>query len=551
MLRKIRIALAIFFWLSVTALFLDFTGVIHTWLGWTAKIQFLPALSALNFIALAVLIIITFLFGRIYCSVICPLGITQDVISWLSGRRKKKRYRFSFSPEKKILRYTFLSITIIGIIIAAVAHTGIIVSLIDPYAIYGRFATGILNPLYKLGNNLLAYFAERADSYAFYSTDVWLKSISSLVISIVMMIIIVVLAWRSGRSYCNNVCPVGTLLGFISRYSLFKINIDKSKCNACGLCSRKCKSSCINGNEHKVDYSRCVACMDCIDTCKHGAISYQFAYGKKGCNAKNNDCNTVRTDNSADNKNSATNLTTEQIGGSADIAKATISANVDNSGTENNSATDTASMSRREMLTATGLLVASTALNAKGKRVDGGLAAIVQKEAPKREHRILQPGAKSERHLAIHCTACQLCIAACPNNVLRPSADLKSLMEPEASYERGYCRPECNRCSEVCPAGAIHKVSVAEKSSLQIGHAVWIKENCVPLTDGVECGNCARHCPSGAITMVPSEPGNAFSPKIPSINTEVCIGCGACENLCPASPFSAIYVEGNDVQRFI
>lgn len=518
MLRKIRIALAIFFWLSVTALFLDFTGVIHYWLGWTAKIQFLPALSALNFIALAVLIIITFLFGRIYCSVICPLGITQDVISWLSSRRKKKRYRFSFSHEKKILRYTFLGITIIGIIIAAVAHTGIIVSLIDPYAIYGRFAAGILNPLYKLGNNLLAYFAERADSYAFYSTDVWLKSISSLVISIVMMIVIVVLAWRSGRTYCNTVCPVGTVLGFISRHSLFKINIDKSKCNACGLCSRKCKSSCINGNEHKVDYSRCVACMDCIDTCKHGAISYQFAYGKKGCNAKNNGCNTVRIDNAADTKNSAT---------------------------------DKASMSRREMLTATGLLVASTALNAKGKRVDGGLAAIVQKEAPKREHRILPPGAKSERHLAIHCTACQLCIAACPNNVLRPSADFKSLMEPEASYERGYCRPECNRCSQVCPAGAIHKVSVAEKSSLQIGHAVWIKDNCVPLTDGVECGNCARHCPSGAITMVPSEPGNAFSPKIPSVNTEVCIGCGACENLCPASPFSAIYVEGNDVQRFI
>ena len=550
MLRKIRIALAIFFWLSVTALFLDFTGVIHTWLGWTAKIQFLPALSALNFIALAVLIIITFLFGRIYCSVICPLGITQDVISWLSGRRKKKRYRFSFSPEKKILRYTFLSITIIGIIIAAVAHTGIIVSLIDPYAIYGRFATGILNPLYKLGNNLLAYFAERADSYAFYSTDVWLKSISSLVISIVMMIIIVVLAWRSGRSYCNNVCPVGTLLGFISRYSLFKINIDKSKCNACGLCSRKCKSSCINGNEHKVDYSRCVACMDCIDTCKHGAISYQFAYGKKGCNAKNNDCNTVRTDNSADNKNSATNLTTEQIGGSADIAKATISANVDNSGTENNSATDTASMSRREMLTATGLLVASTALNAKGKRVDGGLAAIVQKEAPKREHRILPPGAKSERHLAIHCTACQLCISACPNEVLRPSTDLKTFMQPELSYDRGYCRPECNKCSQVCPAGAITPIDIAEKSSTQIGHAEWIRKNCIAV-NGTECGNCARHCPAGAILMVPLNPDDENSPKIPTINTERCIGCGACEYHCPARPFSAIYVEGHERHRTI
>ena len=78
MLRKIRIALAIFFWFSVTALFLDFTGTIHAWLGWTAKIQFLPALLALNVGALIFLILLTFVFGRIYCSVICPLGITQE-----------------------------------------------------------------------------------------------------------------------------------------------------------------------------------------------------------------------------------------------------------------------------------------------------------------------------------------------------------------------------------------------------------------------------------------------------------------------------------------
>lgn len=525
MLRKIRIALAIFFWLSVTALFLDFTGTIHAWLGWTAKIQFLPALLALNVGALIFLILLTFVFGRIYCSVICPLGITQDVISWLSGLRKKKRYRFFFSPEKKILRYSFLAITGIGILVAIIAHTGIIISLLDPYAIYGRVATTVLNPLYKLGNNLLAYFAERADSYAFYSTDVWIKSISSLVISIVMMIIIVILAWRNGRTYCNTVCPVGTILGFISKYSLFKIHIDKSKCNACGLCSRKCKSSCINGKEHKVDYSRCVACMDCINTCKHGAISYQFAYGKKCGNTTNNSA--LKSCKKADE--SGTNVSTPQ----------------------NASEENSANMSRREMLTATGLLIASTALNAKGKRVDGGLAAIVQKQAPARERRILPPGAKSERHLASHCTACQLCIAACPNNVLRPSSDIKSLMHPEASYERGYCRPECNKCSQVCPAGAIHKLSLPEKVSLQIGHAVWIESNCVPLTDGVECGNCARHCPTGAITMVNYIPGDDTSPKIPSVNTEICIGCGACENLCPARPFSAIYVEGNDVQRFV
>lgn len=541
MLKKIRVALAILFWLAITALFLDFTGVIHHWLGWTAKIQFLPALLSVNIVALIVLIALTFVFGRVYCSVICPLGITQDVISWFSGLRKKKKFRFSFSPEKKKLRYGFLGLFVTGVLVAAIAHTNIITSLLDPYAIYGKFASNVLNPLYKLCNNGLAYLAERADSYAFYSTDVWLKSISSLVITLVIMAIIVVLAWRNGRTYCNTVCPVGTLLGFISRYSLFRINIDKDKCNACGLCSRKCKSSCINGKEHSVDYSRCVACMDCINTCKHHAISYRYAYGNKanGTNGNNNPSGNIKL--SENIKPSESIKSSENIKASESIKASE----------KPEAGTAASGMSRRNMLTATGLLLASTALNAKGKRVDGGLAPIIQKQAPVREQRILPPGAKSDRHITIHCTTCQLCISACPNSVLRPSADLQHLMQPEVSYERGYCRPECNRCSQVCPNGAIQPISPIEKASLQIGHAVWIKENCVPLTDGVECGNCARHCPSAAITMVPSVPGNDSAPKIPAINTELCIGCGACENLCPARPFSAIYVEGNDVQRFI
>ena len=150
-----------------------------------------------------------------------------------------------------------------------------------------------------------------------------------------------------------------------------------------------------------------------------------------------------------------------------------------------------------------------------------------------------------------HCTGCQLCVSACPNGVLRPSAGLTTLMQPEMSYERGYCRPECTKCSEVCPTGAIRAVTAADKAAIQIGHAVWVRDNCVPLTDGVACGNCARHCPTGAILMVSSDPANPDALKIPTVNTERCIGCGACENLCPARPFSAIYVEGHTVHRIV
>lgn len=502
MLRKIRLTLAVVFFAIITLLFLDFTGTIHAWFGWMAKIQFLPAVLALNVGIIVLLILLTLVFGRVYCSVICPMGIFQDVISWLSGQRKKKKYRFSYSPAKNILRYTVLTL----FVIAVIAGIGSFVALLAPYSSYGRIANNLFAPIYQWGNNVFAYFAERAESYAFYETSVWMKSLPTFVIAVVTFIAIVVLAWRNGRTYCNTICPVGTVLGFLSRFALFRISIDTEKCNACGLCSRKCKAACIDGKRHTVDYSRCVACMDCLDTCKHGAISYRW----------------FKQETQTKNAEQTRSVDKEQI-----------------------------NEARRSFLTATAILATATTLKAQEKKVDGGLAAIEDKKIPKRATPILPPGALSARDFARHCTACQLCVSVCPNEVLRPSTDLMKLMQPEMSYERGYCRPECTKCGDVCPAGAIHPITAADKSATQIGHAVWIKKNCIPLTDGVECGNCARHCPAGAIQMVPSDPQQEDSPKIPVVNTERCIGCGACENLCPARPFSAIYVEGHEMHRVI
>ncbi len=502
MLRKIRLTLAVVFFAIITLLFLDFTGTIHAWFGWMAKIQFLPAVLALNVGIIVLLILLTLVFGRVYCSVICPMGVFQDVISWLSGQRKKKKYRFSYSPAKNILRYTVLTL----FVIAVIAGIGSFVALLAPYSSYGRIANNLFAPIYQWGNNVFAYFAERAESYAFYETSVWMKSLPTFVIAVVTFIAIVVLAWRNGRTYCNTICPVGTVLGFLSRFALFRISIDTEKCNACGLCSRKCKAACIDGKRHTVDYSRCVACMDCLDTCKHGAISYRW----------------FKQETQTKNAEQTRSVDKEQI-----------------------------NEARRSFLTATAILATATTLKAQEKKVDGGLAAIEDKKIPKRATPILPPGALSARDFTRHCTACQLCVSVCPNEVLRPSTDLMKLMQPEMSYERGYCRPECTKCGDVCPAGAIHPTTAADKSATQIGHAVWIKKNCIPLTDGVECGNCARHCPAGAIQMVPSDPQQEDSPKIPVVNTERCIGCGACENLCPARPFSAIYVEGHEMHRVI
>lgn len=193
MLRTIRLTAAIVCFTLITLLFLDFTGTLHTWFGWLAKIQFLPAVLALNIGVVLFLIVLTLLFGRIYCSVICPLGVFQDAVSWFSGKQKKNRFRYS--PALKWLRYGVLAV----FILALVAGLNAFVVLLAPYSAYGRMVSSLLAPVWQWGNNLLAYFAERAESYAFYEVDVWMKSLSTLIIAVITLIVLFVLAWRNVR----------------------------------------------------------------------------------------------------------------------------------------------------------------------------------------------------------------------------------------------------------------------------------------------------------------------------------------------------------------
>ena len=488
MLRKLRICLQIITMTLVTLLLLGIGFGVQLWAGWVAKIQLLPAILALNYGVLVFLIILTALFGRIYCSVVCPLGIMQDFFSWLGGKAKKNR--FSYTKEIKWLRYGFLGVFILALIIGFAPLT----TLFAPYSAYGRIVNSLFKPLYDLLNNWLAGLDAANDRYNFTEVQIWTRSVTTFVVALLTLFILGFLAWRKGRLYCNTICPVGTFLGFISRFSLLRVRFDKDKCKNCGMCEKNCKAQAIDFKNGTVDYSRCVVCGDCLDKCKFDALHYKYALNQPAKEAKPVD------------KERRAFLVGAAVAGT------------------------TAAMAQTEM------------------KVDGGLAVIEDKKAPKRQTLVTPPGSMSIRHLEKHCTACQLCVSSCPNNVLRPSTDLMHFMQPTMSFERGYCRPECTRCGEVCPAGAIKPITREEKTSIHVGHAVWIKENCVVLTDGVSCGNCARHCPTGAIQMIDYEGPNG-TVQVPAVDENKCIGCGACENLCPARPFSAIYVEGNEMHH--
>ena len=457
MAKKIRIAAATVFFICITLLLV---GIAEQWFGWMAKLQFLPACLALNVAVIVGILLLTLVVGRIYCSVICPMGVFQDIIIWIRRKTGGKKFKYSYKKENKLVRYAIWLIFIACII----AGLQVIVALLAPYSAYGRIVNSIVAP------------------------HGWLVP----VIAALTLVFVVWLAWSSGREYCNTICPVGTTLGLVSRFALFRPVIDKSMCVDCHACERACKSHCIDVENRKVDTSRCVDCFDCIDHCKLGALKYRFAYGE--------------------------------------VARKPMHSDTD--------------AGRRAFIAGSVLAASSLTLGAQERKLDGGLAAVLDKKAPKREQRITPPGSDGERNFYDHCTACQLCVANCPNEVLRPSTDLGHMMQPKMDFDRGFCRPECTTCSELCPAGAIKPSSVEQKTFIHIGRAVVDLDLCLANSGDVSCGSCAAHCPMGAISMVRKIKGDVSSALIPTVIEDRCIGCGKCEFLCPSRPFSAIHVEG-------
>ncbi len=502
MLRILRVVLALLCFLALTMLFVDVTGFAVEHWSWMAMSQFIPALMALNIGVVAILLVLTVVFGRLYCSILCPLGVYQDIVarisSWFVPKKKRRVGTYKYEAAKTRWRVGFLIAFVVLMILGLFTVIGSwCAGLIDPYSAFGRMMTWIVRPGVAVVNNGLANLAEANDSYMFVHSTMPAVSIPVLVVAVVTLVIVTVFAWRSGRGYCNTVCPVGTILGCVAKFSWLKPVINTDKCISCGACGRKCKASCIDTKNHAIDYTRCVTCFDCIGSCKEGAITYAHRPNKQP----------------------------------------ELSA---------------ADGSRRAFLLGGAFVASSIAAKAS----DGGLAPIKQKKASQTETPVVPAGARGLKHLSAHCTACQLCISNCPNQVLRPSTELSNFMQPVMAFNNGYCRPECTVCSDICPNGAILPIDIATKSSTKIGTAVVNLETCISAAYGQQCGNCSHKCPTGAITMIPVAEGDRR--LRPLVNVEACIGCGSCEYHCPVgkagnitTEYPAIHVEGIDLHRLI
>jgi polyferredoxin len=492
-LRRIRIVFSTLILIFFILVFVDFKSLIPAkYINLLMYSQFIP--SVLKFYDLKtlaaggflVILLLTLITGRTYCSFLCPLGIGQDLTSRIGGRIRKIFRRYGFKKPFTILRYTILAATLIVTMIWGVY----MITLLDPYSIFGRFMTYFAKPVIIIVNNFLSGILGKFDIYTLSNVPV--KGYLLIVYSIPAAFFLLVggLSLTKGRLYCNMFCPVGTLLGLISKISLFRIKFNEAACTRCGRCGMRCKSSCIDFLKYDVDISRCVSCFNCIHTCQDKAISYGLVNFKKKVH---------ETDES-----------------------------------------------KRKVIVGSLLLLFGLSQTSNGQNKT---APKPKKESTVKENRtcpVCPPGGIGITDFNKDCIACSLCINVCPNGVLQPAYKqygIAGVMQPVMDYHKSFCTYNCTKCTEICPTNALHPLLLDAKKLTQIGKAKFIKDNCIVKTEKTACGACSEACPTKACHMIPYE-GNLV---IPEVTEDICIGCGHCEFACPASPYKAIFVDGNTV----
>lgn len=491
--RTLRIVLSTLVFICFFLVFVDFRYLIPaSYINILLFLQFIP--SALKFYDLEtiaaggflIVLLLTLFTGRTYCSFLCPLGIGQDVFSRIGGRFKKRFRRYGYKKPHTILRYSILAITLIVTMVWGIY----MITLLDPYSIFGRFMTFFVKPVVILINNFLAGILGKFDIYTLNNITVKGFPIIGYSIPAAFFLLVGFLSFTKGRLYCNTFCPVGTLLGLLSKVSILRIKFDESLCTRCGRCAIRCKSSCIDFLNHSVDTTRCVDCFNCINTCQDKAISYGVVKLKKKVH---------ETDES-----------------------------------------------KRKVIAGSILLLfgISRISHAQEKTVP-----IPKKDSTVKENKTLPvcpPGGVSIADFNKDCTACFLCINACPNGVLQPAFmqyGISGIMQPVMDYHKSFCTYKCTICTEICPTSALHPLLLEAKQLTQLGKVKFIKDNCIVKTEKTACGACSESCPTKAVYMIPYE-GNLLIPKV---DDDICIGCGHCEFACPTVPYKAIYVDGNAI----
>lgn len=266
-------------------------------------------------------------------------------------------------------------------------------------------------------------------------------------------------------------------------HSVFQIRLDWDKCNQCGNCRNHCRAGCISPQEKQIDLSRCIVCFNCLDICHQDAIHLK-----------------PKSDSEM--------------------------ASIPNSG-------------KRRFLKG-GLVYCLSAVSV-GLPVRSFAHLKFQ---GKRNSVITPPGSKGVRFFSEKCTACHLCLSVCEEKVLQPALSaygLSGVSQPIMDFNKGKCAYDCNACGQVCPTGAIGFLPLKTKQLTQIGTVELTRDRCIVYQKKRDWGACAEVCPTHAVhTKIKN---NVAYPKI---SVDSCIGCGACQKVCPTLPKS-IMIHPNEI----
>ncbi|MDE5555084.1 MAG: 4Fe-4S dicluster domain-containing protein [Muribaculaceae bacterium] len=439
-----------------------------------SRMQIIPAIVSCATLWLIVWGVATLIFGRIYCSTICPCGATID---FFTKNLRKRKSRFTYSLPSNRLRYSIFVI----VVLCALLGFSVALALLDPYSAFARIVNACARPL--------------------------AVGVAGLIVAALTLGLIILFSARRGRIICNTVCPVGTLLGTVSRVSLYHPDINTDLCINCRKCVDVCSAQCINLTDHVVDSSRCVVCFHCMDVCPNAAITYRR--GRHQLSIP---------------------LMQRTVSSGAGVSAA--------APTKQESPSMTP-IDRRKFLI-TGALAASSAIAAVAKHnpsyVKGAVPLVPL-------NYVTPPGTSSREDFLRRCTACGACVSACPTEVITPSTKqfgVRHALTPVMDFDKAYCSFDCVRCSEVCPTKALRPLTPNEKHHTAIGRARICADNCRLYVNGIHCGICAKVCPKRAISIVTDSEGRKF----PQLEPELCIGCGRCSYACPSKPYRAIVIEG-------
>lgn len=459
-----------------------------------------------------VLIVPTLILGRFFCNWMCPYGTLHQFTSWLFNTRRNidklaiNRYRSIFQL-KYIILIVFMVLAVFG---------SLQIGLLDPICLMYRTMATTVEPAADLASDQtvkaleahgvsagwvrpLAHAPGAPHQRIFYAA--WF--IGAMIMALVGMNLII------PRFFCRVLCPLGAFLGWMSRFAIWRIDRDLTRCTDCNLCLAHCEGA--SDPQAALRKSECFVCFNCIDDCPEDALSFRFLPVKQ--------------------QKPVSRPVISKI-----PAKEVLWPDLNR---------------RRWILaTFTGVL-AYPFLR---------LSAAVNPRAFNRKA-IRPPGSVEENEFLERCIKCDQCINVCPTNVLQPSklthGGLEGWWTPVMDMSIGFCQLNCTLCSEVCPTGAIQKISLEKKLGLaqfaadgpiRLGTAFFNQGRCLPWAMETPCVVCEEVCPVSPKAIgtydvqIKRWDGTLVTLNRPYMRPELCIGCGICEHECPVIDDPAVYV---------